>query len=408
MIRIKKEETHRITKLHYEGIKDWINDSLQFYINVFEIIENRILTADYKSNLTSFTQTSTLKANIEVLLKNKMESGKNTEYVLNNISESIFKDSYINNANQYIEILKQIREISKIIIMARPHRLKNLYITLINKYSCFVDNTVSADNTFGKVFISELNKILEQVFNYSKFTNKTGFKYGRSLYWDAYNLTEKLGVRVCPYCNRIYINCVIEKSETSCKTKKITRPSLDHFITQSDYPIFGMSFYNLIPSCGTCNSSIKNIKKFTIDTHIHPFINEFGDDVSFIYSLVPQKDFIINKDLIAIDLKVNENSLLYDRINNSITDLELREIYKDHSEDVVELVEKRMYKCNDVRIAELIKLSYGILSREEIFNVYLGKEMSKDRIMQTSLGKLKNDIIKQLKISNINGIGNVS
>ena len=78
----------------------------------------------------------------------------------------------------------------------------------------------------------------------------------------SWKLAENLGISVCPYCNRNFIN---QKSGVT----------LDHNLPISDYPLLGISFYNLIPSCSSCNTSKSNKWKlpnpYTIKTPDAPF-----------------------------------------------------------------------------------------------------------------------------------------
>lgn len=52
-----------------------------------------------------------------------------------------------------------------------------------------------------------------------------------------------LGVEVCPYCNIGY----------TFATPNKRLGEFDHFFSQDKYPIFALSFYNLIPVCHNCN-----------------------------------------------------------------------------------------------------------------------------------------------------------
>lgn len=72
--------------------------------------------------------------------------------------------------------------------------------------------------------------------------------------WSVYKLVRIIGLNVCPYCDRQFI--------TILETNKKYRPQLDHFIPKSRLPFFAISLFNLIPSCGICNSSIKTSVNF--------------------------------------------------------------------------------------------------------------------------------------------------
>ncbi|RCW48349.1 hypothetical protein [Paenibacillus prosopidis] len=66
--------------------------------------------------------------------------------------------------------------------------------------------------------------------------------------YNAVRLMKSLGVKVCPLCNRNYINNVKPKGR---QEKRAGR--LDHFHDKSTYPFLAMSFYNLVPACYGCN-----------------------------------------------------------------------------------------------------------------------------------------------------------
>ncbi len=103
----------------------------------------------------------------------------------------------------------------------------------------------------------------EYKFMIGKYKNFTAKKKE----YNAYDLASKLQVNVCPYCN-INSTFTIENG---------TRPEFDHFYDKTTYPILSLSFYNLIPSCHICNSSLKGDKNFSLKTHIHPYIDSFDE-----------------------------------------------------------------------------------------------------------------------------------
>ena len=62
--------------------------------------------------------------------------------------------------------------------------------------------------------------------------------------------TENFNFRTCFYCNKDFItNFKKEKNEL------VSTFQLEHFYDKGTYPYLALSFYNLIPSCPTCNSS---------------------------------------------------------------------------------------------------------------------------------------------------------
>ena len=171
--------------------------------------------------------------------------------------------------------------------------------------------------------------LINFLFNYASFRNKTK-KY------DAYQLTKNLNTESCLYCNRSHANTV-----TNGKIK-IIRPELDHFFPQHKYAILALSFYNLIPSCHTCNSNLKGDEEFNLDDYFHPYLESFDDyDVLFKYRPLNEKDFFPSIDdnlkvkLITHHLKAP----LKNTIDNNIKIFELNYIYTSH-----ELLIKQLQK----------------------------------------------------------------
>lgn len=85
--------------------------------------------------------------------------------------------------------------------------------------------------------------VCEKIFKYKQLNIiENGFSEPLA-YW----LQRQLGVKVCPYCNRMYT--------TTLYGKKRIRPDFDHFYPQSIYPYLAVSLFNLIPSCSICNKA---------------------------------------------------------------------------------------------------------------------------------------------------------
>lgn len=105
-----------------------------------------------------------------------------------------------------------------------------------------------------------LIKDLEQIFNYEKFISK----YGQ---WNAYALCKKSKTRICPYCNHAYAFTIKTKGGSF-------RPTLDHFFYKDEYPHLALTLYNLVPSCSSCNSSLKGKKDFFKNPHLNPLFDD--------------------------------------------------------------------------------------------------------------------------------------
>lgn len=191
-------------------------------------------------------------------------------------------------------------------------------------------------------------------------------------------LIDKLGVTVCPYCNRMYIN----RSETH------TVCQLDHFFGKRDYPVLAVSFYNLVPCCGTCNL-IKKDKKLGYS----PYDRSAGsadDLVEFRYQAVTYNQMagIEAPDKIEILHKRG------DMIKNKEV-LELEELYQLHRDIARELLEKkRIYKGH---YATYLKTHYKKLSIEPE-RLVTGNYTKPQEYGKRPLAKMTADISREIKL----------
>ena len=96
----------------------------------------------------------------------------------------------------------------------------------------------------------------------SLYGNFMEYKEGLHGYW----LVKKLDIKTCPYCNRNY-TFVLNRGLKA-------RPEYDHFYPKADYPFLALSFYNLIPSCPSCNHLKKgkqiDLNPYLIDSQNNP------------------------------------------------------------------------------------------------------------------------------------------
>ncbi|AWH46383.1 hypothetical protein C1926_15820 [Stenotrophomonas sp. ZAC14A_NAIMI4_1] len=111
-------------------------------------------------------------------------------------------------------------------------------------------------------------KTARDVLSYSSFSKKGNVP------WNAYALCGKFPYRLCPYCQQAFAFTLQESKDGSG-----FRPPLDHFYAKAIYPYLGLSLYNLVPSCQTCNSSLKGNIDFHEDKHLNPF--EDAEEIKF-------------------------------------------------------------------------------------------------------------------------------
>ncbi|MES9796419.1 hypothetical protein ABWK47_12365 [Bacillus toyonensis] len=228
------------------------------------------------------------------------------------------RGEYRNKADKFLDILNKIEvDVDKLLEADRKTLL-----TLIKKHD------------YSKHGVSDkyLKTILEKIFNYDAFSDKSKTKY------NAYTLTKKLKIISCPYCNRVYTLTIIckTKNDGGEDTNYVTRPELDHYLPKSKYPIFGLSFNNLIPSCSICNK-LKGDKTDHLRLHHHPYFDETMLDFhlnGIKYDSDKNRFDINDKWEIVLDEKG------CDYTKESIETFQLRDIYREHNFIIEDMIEK--------------------------------------------------------------------
>jgi len=147
-----------------------------------------------------------------------------------------------NGGTIYGQMFQYLLDNFKDIITAEPESLKSIHENMVHSLG-YDENDPLQHVQFARFKTTMFNYYT--TFFKSPFEENdkkiTGISRGR---W----LTKSLDLRVCPYCNHNYTITV-----DNLKGKPRIRPDFDHFFSKSIYPLLALSFFNLIPICGTCN-----------------------------------------------------------------------------------------------------------------------------------------------------------
>ena len=223
------------------------------------------------------------------------------------------------------------------------------------------------------------------VTSYHSFFSRTGKDGENNAVW----LTKQLNFQVCPYCNRAY-TFTVEKSQS--KSKRTVRPEIDHFFPKSDpdYMHLAISFYNLIPSCPSCNHL-----KSTQILDFHPYVGDLNKKTT--------------QPKILVDLKTNnktgdtslfpEKPTIHIKPSNTNTQvLCLEELYEQHSDYAKELLDK-IQAYNRSLYHPLIE-SFQSIGRtpEEIDRLIWGNYIEEGNFTKRPLSKMTHDILEQFGI----------
>lgn len=365
---------------HYVNIRQYIITATKFYLKCCYTVDGSLAKKGIDFSDVEMLNASIKRSLYVSVSVNKLKYNDINASHLFNIK--YMKREFIVNVKYFCELLEQMlnnkSNISiKNIIMAIPMDFEEIQNDV---YYIFKSSKLNS----GKKKIKDnklLKDILSSIFNYKKFSDN-GING-----WSAYKICRDLGVNVCPYCNRIYTHTVTNNS------KNIIRAYLDHFIPKARYPLFGLSFFNLIPSCSYCNSSIKGndegftFEKMVFDNYIHPYF-EIGD---FKFRFKPFDISGFSGDEKGIELELIDSTSI--KLDKTLEFFRISEIYQVHKDIAAKLINKRII-YNDSNLEMISKIT-GI-EKEILFNSLFDK-INDDEIIDYSLGKLKNDLIEQLK-----------
>lgn len=199
-------------------------------------------------------------------------------------------------------------------------------------------------------------------------------------------LTQRLGVRTCPYCNRQYIFTIAKTGGQSS-----IRPQIDHFIPKSKYPLLVLSFYNLIPACSECNR-IKREEELDIYPYTDGFdslglrfrVGKYNEDDKIIPQIVKSDDF-------EIFIENGEG-------NANVKNLCLQELYGEHKDYVSEIIDK-CEAYNKSYYETLIRGYKGLCMTEgDIHRIIWGAYIDVSEHGRRPLSKLTKDIMEQFEV----------
>lgn len=221
-----------------------------------------------------------------------------------------------------------------------------------------------------------------------------------------YTTLLKINYNTCPYCNRQYVHTYVSLEPEPGRM----RATLDHFYSKSDYPYLALSLYNLIPSCYSCNSSLKLAKKFTTKTHIHPYANSFDNIVKFSINFKKIADaqeyiakFYENPDYLEIDFNylVDIDSDDYTRAEGNISAFHLKNIYNFHKDQVIELLQKFVLLSSGY--PQDVASRYPKLFNDEndIKRMIVGNYLENDKFHKRPFSRLISDLCEEIGFKKI-------
>ena len=264
-------------------------------------------------------------------------------------------------------------------------------------------NIMKDEFSFLKDYKGLLDNFIDKEPRLAEYLKKSYSKIDAKL---RKKIIDLKNVSVCPYCNRNYINStykmihcdncnqdlfVIDEVEKECpgcnqeingQTKVVNTAQLDHFFPKDSYPLFAVSFYNLIPSCYSCNHV-----KLNKDLKHSPYDSSFPfDDVKFTY---------IPKSTDKIEIKIDSRNPDF---KNGIRILGIEELYQSHIDVVNELIWKKEVYSDSYRdgLSKILNQTDLELSEAELNRFITGHYTDKGNYGKRPLSKMVTDISKEI------------
>lgn len=240
--------------------------------------------------------------------------------------------------------------------------LKSVPNALTNKYSKINEDEIEGINHF---------------FNY-----KTYIAQNKLL---SYPLAQIMETNTCVYCNRQYTLTVCRENE------KLIRPEFDHWLPKSLYPDLTLSYFNLIPSCKFCNSSLKKKNEMELGKYIHPYIDK---EAGFKFRFLPLSDGHY-----TVDIATETDNAEYNKVQNTLDLFKIKEVYNAHApfelQDLLDLATTNPNDYIETLINNVIKDLN--VSKRDAYRMIFGIEMVTKDYLKRPFSKFKMDILKQLK-----------
>lgn len=307
----------------------------------------------------------------------------NSKYIEGRI-DNAYNTSVNNEKKFWNEFRKDNYKLLKKVCIGEPKELnwlKKHIGQLLKRYNL---GELYEFNSKGQAVSIGFGKKISSVFNYESFRSS------KKANW----LCDELDIDICPYCN-------LEKLDRPSDGKLLLH--LDHYFCKVRYPYFRLSFYNLIPSCGKCNTSYKSTADFSLNQYIHPYRDDFNSGYEFTIDRPPRNENDLSFKIILRSKGTKKR--LSRRCKNHSVDLGLESRYQGYKEHVMSVY--NLYcEYPETKIDELYNLS---ISKNRIFN---SKEITKKRmfdichipyseefINKKVAGKLKWDIATYFQIN---------
>lgn len=306
----------------------------------------------------------------------------NIPYPDEDILETFFDDY----KEDILKRIKDIKQIKSVFIKKKKYRIS----PCIKKVLTLLEN----ESKLKELMLAPPEQIVKIIEDFEKHYKKSRYKreylnkvLSRIFVDYGYNkinkleFTKTIDLKTCPYCNRNY-TCTINKQGS-------IKPEIDHLYPKSLYPYLACSYFNLIPSCPTCNGFGAKESKDTF--YAYPISNPYTiKPIDFKFSIIPMNINFLNVEQEQYKFDDFEIELFGNKANLEV--FELEELYKQHKDVVLDLLIKKAYYPQSY-IDEL----YGFgFSKDELYRYLFSNYRQDTELHKRPLSKLIKDIVEEL------------
>ncbi|MEI8202415.1 MAG: hypothetical protein WCH34_05350 [Bacteroidota bacterium] len=319
-----------------------------------------------------------------LLKPSNLKSSSRKYSIVNRLNKSISKETDTLKKRFYKHLKKKNYKLLKKIISSPSNQL----VSIMNDFELMVLNKEipAFHEPNGKTIkATKFGEEVLELFNYKACRGSVKFNW----------LVRELDIPVCPYCNEVYTFQVKRTND------EIILHDFDHFIPKVIAPYLSLSFYNLIPTCHSCNSPLKREKIFNLTDYIYPYHDDLNTLMKFSID-----NSVIGNDLNTFNIIINELTTDTNEIKKITNHNEVFAIiprYNNFKNEIIRLNQlKDTYNISyknqllDGSLLGVIFSSEQELKQniETIFNIP-SSNLSASRM---SLGKFKKDIAEEFKI----------
>lgn len=284
----------------------------------------------------------------------------------------------------------------------------------------YLDDIIRSDLTLMNAFIKKISRNIKEIKSYHDLLERRKINYTANtiisklvsfkvnydkIYNDFKNfityyehfpkmkindwIIEKTELKVCPYCNITY---TYSRGNT-------TTAQLDHFFPKSEYPIFALCFYNLIPSCPACNK----LKYDDVNAMASPYKDKVFENLRFTWEYKGNGDKYSENNNLAtleemIEIKIQDAG---EDEQHNLTKMKIEEAYQQHRDYASEIIKKARTYTNPEAQKLICNIGAAVgVSAAEVERFYLGNYMGESDLKKRPLSKMTRDFYHEI-VTNI-------